>query len=74
MSNNNCLPTACQSLDEDPKRILITGANSYIGTSFENDDLPEVCEVITYNGINPSFFTIIFSEYLPFSLYISSLL
>lgn len=35
MSNNNCLPTVCQPLDEDPKRILITGANSYIGTSFE---------------------------------------
>ena len=31
----NSLPTACQSLAEDPKRILITGANSYIGTSFE---------------------------------------
>ena len=31
----NSLPTACQSLAEDPKRILITGANSYIGASFE---------------------------------------
>ncbi len=29
------LPTACPSLAEDPKRILISGANSYIGISFE---------------------------------------
>ena len=32
---NNSLPTACQSFDNRLTKVLITGANSYVGTSFE---------------------------------------
>lgn len=52
----NSLPIACQSLAGDPRRILITGANSYIGTSFEKwlAQWPDEYSVETVDMLNGS--------------------
>lgn len=61
----NSLPTACQSLAENPKRILITGANSYIGMSFENwvSQWPDEYSVETVDMLDGSWREKSFSGY-----------
>lgn len=61
----NSLPTACQSLAENPKRILITGANSYIGMSFENwlSQWPDKYSVETIDMLDGSWREKSFSGY-----------
>lgn len=65
MFKNNCLPTACQSLAEDPKRILITGANSYIGMSFEKwlSQWPDKYVADTVDMLDGSWRDMSFSDY-----------
>lgn len=61
----NCLQTACQSLANDSKRILITGANSYVGISFEKwlAQWPEKYIVDTVDMIDGSWREKSFSGY-----------
>lgn len=65
MVKNNCLPIACQLLAEVPKRILITGANSYIGMSFEKwlSQWPDKYVVDTVDMIDGSWHEKSFSGY-----------